>query len=471
MLGGGIAGLTTAYMLAAEGADVVLLEAATLGAGATGNTTAKVSSAHGFCYAPIRRRHDAETAAAYAGLNERAIAWIEETAAREGIDCDWRRRANYTYTTDPQRRDDIEAEAEACVEAGLAGELVDDTPLPFDVVGAVRVDGQAEFHAMKWLLGLADAAERAGARIHEGSRALEVSSGSPCTVRTEAGELRAQRVVVATHYPTLDRGLFFARLSAQRSYCVGLRSTTPPPDGMFLSIDSPTRSVRSHPTPQGELLIVGGEGHKSGQEEHTGERYAALESWAAEHFGAASVEYRWSAQDPMPPDELPYVGALVPHSDRLFVATGFRKWGMTNGTAAAAILRDRLLGRDVGEGAIFAANRFDPIAAGPTLVKENLNVAAHMIGDRLARPVDTERLGSDEGGIIRRGLRRAAAYRDAAGALHVFGSACTHLGCELRFNEAERSWDCPCHGSRFDATDGRVLEGPAVKPLTPLEES
>jgi glycine/D-amino acid oxidase-like deaminating enzyme/nitrite reductase/ring-hydroxylating ferredoxin subunit len=470
VLGGGIAGVTTAYLLAAEGADVVLLEAETIGAGATGNTTAKVSSAHGHCYDPIRRRHGAETAAAYAALNERAIAWIEQTAAGEAIDCDWRRRVNYTYSIDAARRADIEEEAKACAEAGLAAELVDDTPLPFDVVGAVRLADQAEFHPVKWLAGLAAAAQRHGARIHERSRALEVSSGSPCSVKTSHGELRAQRVVVATHYPTLDRGLFFARLSAQRSYCVGVRGHAAAPEGMFLSIDSPTRSVRSHPTPEGELLIVGGEGHKSGQEEHTGERYAALESWAAEHFGADAVEYRWSAQDPMPPDELPYVGSLVPRSDRLFVATGFRKWGMTNGTAAAAILRDQLLGRDVGEGATWAANRFDPIAAGPTLVKENLNVAAHLLGDRLVRPTDPDAIAAGQGAIVRRGLRRAAAFRDDAGALHVFGSACTHLGCELRFNDAERSWDCPCHGSRFDALDGRVLEGPAVKPLSPLND-
>ncbi|MCW2968461.1 MAG: puuB 1, partial [Solirubrobacteraceae bacterium] len=431
----------------------------------------KVSSAHGLCYDPIRQRHDAETAAAYARLNERAIAWIEETARRESIECDWRRRTNYTYTVDDSRRDDIEAEAQACVEAGLAAELVEKTPLPFAVAGAVRLADQAEFHPVKWLAGLAAAAERAGVRIFEHSRALSVSSGSPCTVRTDSGELRAQRVVVATHYPILDRGLFFARLSAQRSYCVAVRGQAVQPDGMFLSIDSPTRSVRTHPVPGGELLIVGGEGHKSGQEEHTSERYAALEHWAAEHFGGMqSVEYRWSAQDPMPPDELPYVGSLLPLSSRLFVATGFRKWGMTNGIAAAAILRDQLLDRDVGDGAIFAANRFDPLAAGPKLVRENIDVAAHLVGDRLRHASDEATLAAGEGAIVRRGLRRAAAFRDAAGALHVFGSACTHLGCEVRFNDAERSWDCPCHGSRFDALDGRVLEGPAVNPLTPIED-
>jgi len=468
VLGAGIAGLTTAYLLALGGADVVVVEAATIGEGTTGNTTAKVSSAHGMCYAPLRRRHGPQTAAAYAAINEAAIDWIEQTAQREGIDCDWRRRDNYTYSVDAARREDLEREADASRAAGLAAELVDATPLPFDVAGAVRAASQAEFHPVKWLLELAAAAERAGARVFERTRACEVASGSPCVVRTPKGAVHADRVVITTHYPTLDRGLYFARLIPQRSYCVALRAPSVP-DGMFLSIDSPTRSVRAHLEASEELLIVGGEGHKVGQGGDTRERYAALERWAAEHFGATDVLYRWSAQDPMPPDELPYVGALVPRSERLFVATGFRKWGMTNGTAAGAVLRDLLLGRDVGPGAIFAANRFDPLAAGPTLVKENASVAKHFVADRLARPVAPEEIAVGEGAIVRRSLRHAAAYRDDAGALHVFGSACTHLGCQLRFNQAERSWDCPCHGSRFDATDGRVLEGPAVTDLKPME--
>jgi Rieske Fe-S protein len=281
--------------------------------------------------------------------------------------------------------------------------------------------------------------------------------------------LHAERVIVATHYPILDRGLFFPRLSAQRSYCIAAHLTSPAPAGMFLSADTPTRSLRSHATADGEeILIVGGEGHKVGEQDETSARYAALESWAREHFGLSAVDHQWSAQDPMSPDQLPYVGALTPGNSHVFVATGFSKWGMTNGTAAAAILCDTIAGRDNALANVVSSNRFDPVAAGPTLIKENVGVAKHLLGGRFSRPVRAAGLEPGEGAIVREQGRRTAAFRDKHGTLHEFGSACTHLGCEVRFNDAERSWDCPCHGSRFDAVDGSVLEGPAVHGLSPI---
>lgn len=467
VLGAGVAGLTTGYLLARAGVDVVLLEATEVGAGATGHTTAKVTAAHGLCYDDLRSRHDRDTASAYAALNTRAIRQIEEIAAREGIDCGWRRRDAYTYTQDPSRAADLAAEAEAAREAGLDAHFVAETPLPFDIAGAVLVRDQAEFHPVEWLLGLLAATERAGARVHEHSRVVEVSAGDPCRVRTAEAELTADRVIVATHHPTLDRGLFFARLHQERSYCLAVDAADPPA-GMFLSVDQPTRSLRTHRRREDgrELLLVGGEGHKVGQEDHAAGRFAALDAWAHDHFAVRSVEQRWSAQDPIPPDGLPFVGRLVPHSDRLLVATGFRKWGMTNGTAAASVLADRILGRENEAGRSWSTTRIDPIAAGPSLVRENADVARRFVLDRLAKARPAHELRPGEGAIVTTAEgERAAGHRDADGELHLFGATCTHLGCEVRFNDAEASWDCPCHGSRFDAVDGRVLEGPAVHPL------
>jgi glycine/D-amino acid oxidase-like deaminating enzyme/nitrite reductase/ring-hydroxylating ferredoxin subunit len=470
VIGGGIAGLTSAYLLAREGVDVVLLEAAEIGSGTTGNTTAKVSSAHGLCYSRLVKRHGEQTARAYGELNEAAIAYIDETRRREAIECSWRERDAWVYTTDAQRSDAIEAECQAAVAAGLDAALERDTPLPFRVEAAMRVGGQAEFHPVRWCRGLAAAAERHGARIFEHSRACEVSARGGCEIRTDSGgTLSAERAILATHYPTLDRGLFFARLRAQRSYCISLRIAGEPPPGMYISIDEPTRSLRSYvPELGSELLIVGGQGHKVGQEAHTSRHYAALESWARINFAVEDVVHRWSAQDPMPPDGLPYVGALTIFGDRVLVATGFQKWGMTNGTAAAQILVDRILGREHPHARVFDSNRFDPLAAGPALVKENADVARHLVGDRLAAAGSADHLAPGSGGIVRVDGKRAAGFRDERGALHLLSSACTHLGCELRFNDAERSWDCPCHGSRFDAVDGRVIEGPAVSALSPV---
>ncbi|MEA2126859.1 MAG: hypothetical protein QOI80_3641 [Solirubrobacteraceae bacterium] len=469
VLGGGIAGITTALLLARAGVDVAVVEAQTVGSGVTGASTAKVSSAHGHCYGPLTSRISAETARAYGEANERALHWMADLVAAESIDCDWRAKDAWTYTTDPDKASDIEQEAEASIASGLPATLEADVPLPFDTVAGVRVTGQAECHGRKYVLGLADLAVKAGARIYEQTRVTGVSTGSPGKVETERGILQAERVVVATHYPILDRGLYFARLSAERSYCVGARVTGTVPQGMFFAIDSPSRSLRTTPLEDGgELLIVGGEGHDTGKDPDTGYRYRALYDWAREHFEIEHHSlYRWSAQDNTAPDGLPYAGPFVPRSGRLFVIAGMRKWGFTNATAAAHDVAARLTGTEPPSGELFNPSRLHVRASVGALAKENLSVAVRYGGDRVANlsgPNRADDLPAGEGAIIFSGARRVAAYRDGDGVLHTVSSTCTHLGCEVRFNPAERSWDCPCHGSRF-GVDGEVLEGPAVKPL------
>jgi Rieske Fe-S protein len=293
-----------------------------------------------------------------------------------------------------------------------------------------------------------------------------VHDGDECRVETDLGpEVTAGAVVIATHYPTLDRGLFFARLSAERSYAIGLRARGRTPEGMFLSTESPAHSVRSAPYDGGELLIVGGESHKAGTDDPV-ERYAALEAWARDRFDVESVEYRWSAQDAMPADGIPYVGKLTPVARNVYTASGFKKWGITNGAAAAIMLSDAIQGRENAWAATFDANRFKPLAAAPKLLKESVSVGAHFFGDRLSSPDvrSLDQLASGEGGIVKVDGDKVAAFRDDDGVVHAVSPICTHQYCQVSFNAAERSWDCPCHGSRF-ATDGTVIEGPAVNPL------
>lgn len=437
VVGAGITGLTAALALQRSGQRVAVVEAGTVGGGVTGHTTAKLTALHGTVYDELERRFGRETAAGYAAAQQSAIDHIAALVAELAIDCDLRRRSAYTYVEDPANAETVEAEAAAAQRAGLPARVVDSAPLPWKIAAAVVVDDQAEFQPRAYLLGLARELMAKGARIYEHTAATGLSERGTPTVRTATGHtVRATDVVVASHFPFLDRGLFFSRLTAHRSYALAVRQPGPPLDGMFISADGPTRSLRSHPTPDGELLLVGGEGHLAGEDgESTPDRYRRLAAFAEDRFGATDVTHRWSSQDMTTADGLPYVGNYTPLSKHVWVATGYRKWGLTNGTAAALALAARIGGTATAFGDLADSTRFTPIRSAPGMLKEGIKDARHMVGDRFRR--------------------------DA-------GPRCTHLGCRLLRNEAEQSWDCPCHGSRF-GLDGRVLQGPAVKPLDPAD--
>lgn len=467
VLGGGIAGVTAAHALKLSGRTVALVEADRVASGVTGSTTAKVTSAHGVLYGDLTKSFGRAAAGTYAAANQAAIEHIAALVERHSIVCGFRRRAAYTYTESAENVDALRREAMASVAAGLPARFVHDVPLPFPVAGAVMIRDQAEFDPVAYLRELAGFLPGGGSHVFERTWATDVHDGSPCVVETDRGELRATDVVIATHYPFLDRALLFARLAQMRSYALGVRIEGHPPDGMFLSVDEPTRSLRGVPLADGsELLIVGGEGHKVGQDDETADRYRALAHWAEDRFGVLRFDYRWASQDAASPDRLPFVGRLTAGSERLWVATGFNKWGMTNGTAAGLLLADRIEGVANPAADLLDPNRLNLRVSAKRLVTENLDVARRFFGDRLARPTvtDAEDLERGEGGIARVGGRRVGAYRDEGGRLHAVVPICTHLGCQVAWNEAERSWDCPCHGSRF-APDGQVLEGPAVEPL------
>jgi glycine/D-amino acid oxidase-like deaminating enzyme/nitrite reductase/ring-hydroxylating ferredoxin subunit len=463
VLGGGIAGLTTAYLLQKQGANVAVIEAGRIASGVTAYTTAKVSALHGTIYSTIESKHGAAAASTYATANQLAKEWMGARVAELGIDCDWRVKPAFTYAEDASDVQKIEQEVEAAKRAGLPASYTDETDLPWPVEAAVRVENQAEFHPRRYLLGLAEQLEH----VFEQTRATAVAAGSPNKVETTRGTITADDVVVATHFPFLDRAGFFARMHPERSYALGLRlkQGATAPQGMYLSTESPAHTVRSHPTAGGELVIAGGGSHKVGQADEA-ERVQELEAWARARFDVKSIEYRWSTQDNMPVDSLPYVGRMLPFQRGIWVATGFLKWGLTNGTAAAMILADLIAGRPNDWAPLFDATRIKPLASAGEFVKENVNVGKRFVGDHLSPPEarSLDDVPRGEGRLVRQGVKKVAAYRHGDGTLDVVSAVCTHLGCQVSWNGAERSWDCPCHGSRFDV-DGRVLQGPAVKDL------
>ena len=463
VLGGGIAGLTAALLLARGGASVVLVDAGKVGQGVSGYSTAKVTSLHSLTYADLASSRGEDHAHVYGEANEAGLATIARFVRELAIECDFRRRPNFTFTESSDEVDQVREEAETAARLGLPSSFTTDTDLPWDVEGAVRFEDQAEFHPCKYLVGIAQAIRGEGGRIYEHTRAVDVSDGQTATVRLENGsEITARHVIVATHFPFLDRAGFFARIHPERSYCLAVRIRGALPQGMYISTQG--HSLRSQPAPDGngELLLVGGASHKVGQGDEV-ESYRSLEEYARERFDVTSVEYRWSTQDNISLDSVPYVGKLAPFSKQVLVATGFRKWGYANATAAAIILADVVRGGEHPWAATFDSNRLGPPQAALEFVKENVNVGRRFFQDRLKRGSAAD-VSPGEGAIVRDGLRQAAVHRDEHGKLHAVSARCTHLGCIVEWNGAERSWDCPCHGSRF-GIDGRVIQGPAVSPL------
>ncbi len=470
VVGGGITGLTTALLLARAGRSVCVLEQGAVAAGTSGHTTAKVTSQHHLTYARLRRSHGKDGAATYGTAMEAAKELVASLVA-EGIDCDFRRRPAYVFGTRPGERVLLDREAHAAIEAGLPATLTEDVPLPFPTTGGLRFDDQVEVHPRRYLLGLVDRLLAAGGVIFDGTRALAVSeSGDRGEVRTSTGRVRAEDVVVATLLPFLDRGLYFARAYAQRSYVLTARVAGGLPDAMLISAAPPTRSLRSVPYGGTELLMVGGEGHHVGSAKAVPDRYERLADYTRQHWDVVSFEHRWSAQDYLPDDGVPFIGRLNVLSRRIHVATGFKKWGMTAGTLAGMLICDAIAGRRNAWAPLFSPTRVSPLAGSRRFLTENGRVGLRMVADRVLAPGlrDIERLAPGEGGIVTCMGEKVAGYRDEAGGLWAVSARCTHLGCQVRFNDAEHTWDCPCHGSRF-RTDGTVIEGPATRPLAPRD--
>lgn len=464
VVGAGITGLTAALLLQRGGAQVVLVEAGRVCSGVTAYTTGKVSTLHGLTYEPLRKAHGVETARAYAEANRAGFTQIAALVDELAIECHWERRPNYTYTTDPATLPKIEREVEAAQEVGLPASFVTETELPFEVLGAVRFEDQAQFHAREYGLALAEAFVAAGGQVFDESRVVDVDASAGRCVVEGGGTVEAGQVVLATHLPFLDRGGLFARTHPERSYLMAFETDAEALHGMYLGKGGTSWTLRS--AEGGRYLLVGGQGHKTGHEPDTPARYAAIERWAQEHFGVGPAAFRWSAQDYVPVDGLPYVGELPFGSGRVWVATGYQKWGLTNGTAAAIALRDAIEGRANDWANAFDPARLDVAASAKSFVLENADVAVRFVGDRIDHlsGVATATLAPGEGAVAEVDGERVGAYRDEDGTLHAVSLVCSHLGCHVTWNPAERSWDCPCHGSRFDV-DGEILHGPAVRPL------
>jgi glycine/D-amino acid oxidase-like deaminating enzyme/nitrite reductase/ring-hydroxylating ferredoxin subunit len=469
VLGAGITGLTAALLLKRLGKTVAVVEMGRIAEGVSGNTTAKVTSQHKLIYHKLIQEHGERKARLYAEANEAAIDRVEAFVEELGIDCDFRRLPAYVYTEKRETVPELRSEVEAARKVGLPASFVEEAPLPFPVEGAMKFEDQAQFHVRKYLLALAEGIPGSGSHVFEGTRALDVHEGVQCRVETDRGNVVARDVIYATHIPFAFEGEFWGKAAPEGEYGISARiGETVASRGTSISADKPSRSVRTARGNDGqEVLIVVGDGHKTGEDSDTGKHPRHLEEWARERFGVTEFENRWFAEDYYSVDTLPYVGRIGEGSEHVYVATGYRAWGMSNGTAAAMLLADMIAGRENEWLEMYDSTRATPLARGK-LYKEGLQEATEFVGGRLGGPDDASAVAPGEGKVVGRPGDQTAVYRNPEGNVHAVSARCTHLGCIVSWNGAERSWDCPCHGSRF-STSGEVIHGPAVRDLEKKE--
>ncbi len=488
VIGAGIAGMTTAYLLAKEGRRVVVLEDGSIAGGMTGFTTAHLTSALDDRYSELKRYHGEKGIRLAADSHSKAIDLIERIAIEEKIDCDFLRVDGYLFAPPGDNGKELEEEFAAAHEAGLSGVTwVGSAPVGgFDTGVALRFPRQGQFHPLKYLDGLARAIERLGGRIYCNTHATGVEGGVDGRVETRNGQVvKTGAIVVATNVPINDRLVIHTKQAPYTTYVIGLDV----PAGLVTpalywdtrqsaddsqSGDAPyhyVRLARGKPG-GGDVLIVGGEDHKSGQEEDWDARFARLEAWTRERWpGVRDVVFRWSGQVMEPTDGLAFIGRNPLDKPNVYVATGDSGNGMTHGTIAGVVLADLMAGRENEWASLYDPGRVS-LRTAPDFLKENANVAAQYAKGYLGRG-DAEGIDAipkGQGAVIRRGIRKIAVYRDETGSAHEYSAVCPHLGCVVAWNGVEKTWDCPCHGSRFDAL-GKVVNGPANRDLQPAKET
>lgn len=450
VIGAGIAGILTAYMLKQKGRDVVLIDAAEIASGNTKNTTAKITSQHDLIYSKLITEFGEEKARQYAKANELAIKKYKEIIEDKRIECDFEEKPAYVYSLNEV--DVLKEEVEAAKNLGIDAEFVQEVNLPFKIKGAVKFNNQAQFNPLKFLRGISNELV-----IYENTRALEIKEN---LVVTSGGNITANNIVVATHYPIMNApGYYFMKMHQERFYVLALENTSEI-DGMYIDLNKEGYSFRTY----NNLLLLGGISHRTGENEEGGS-YDELRKVAKKLYPKAKEKYYWSAQDCMTIDGIPYIGRYSSETPNIYVATGFNKWGMTSSMVSAMIISDMILEKENDFSEIFSPRRFDLSLSINNIANDLIETAKNFIAQKVYIPSsEIEHIKNGHGGIIEYNGEKVGVYKNKDGKEFFVSTKCTHLGCQLSWNSDELTWDCPCHGSRFDYK-GRLIGSPATKDL------
>ena len=465
VIGAGIAGLTTAYQLTQVGKSVVVLDDGAIGSGMTAVTTAHLVNALDDRFFELERLHGERGSRLAAESHSAAIHYVESVVQRERIACDFTRLDGFLILGPEHDEQYLDRELDAAHRACLHNvSKVSRAPLSFDTGPCLRFPNQAQFHPLRYLAGLAEAIERGGGRIFTGTHATGVEGGKHAHVTTNAGKVSARDIVVATNTPVNDLVVVHTKQAPYMTYVIGaLVPKNSVPLMLLWDTSDPYHYMRIY---QGvdadhDLLIVGGEDHKTGQADDIDQRHARIEKWSRERFPSMrDVKYCWAGQVMEPVDSLAFIGHNPLDKDNVYTVTGDSGNGMTHGTIAGILITDLILGRHNAWQPLYDPGRVTLRATGE-FAKEALNMAAQYADWVTGGDVSsTDEINKDSGAVMRRGALKVAVYRDKTGALHERSAVCTHLGCIVQWNPSEKTWDCPCHGSRFDKF-GDVINGPA----------
>ena len=473
IIGGGITGIATSYMLSESNLSIIIVDANRIGMGVTANTTAKITSQHALIYDYLLNSYNFDTAKAYLDSNEEAKKNIYNIINKENINCDFSYQDSYVYTCNKSNVTKVVDEVSAVTSLGLKAKYVTECPLPFSIEAAIKFPKQAQFHPRKYILSLLPILERRGVQIFENSKVIDIKHiNDAYEVYIDNYKITCKYLVMASHYPIKNfPGMYFIKMYQDSSYAIGIELEKEIFDGMYISCDTPTASFRNIVQDNGKkLLIVGGSGHKTGDISTDIESsYINLENYIKSIYPKAKIKYRWMTEDCVTLDKIPYIGEFSKFLPNMYVATGYKKWGMTSSHVAAKIISDKILDRSNPYEKIYTATRLEPIKNSKefgNILKQSVYSLAI---NKASNPIlSYTELKNDSGGVVDYKGKKLGIYKNKQGKMFAVIPYCKHLGCELSWNNLEKTWDCPCHGSRYDYT-GKIITEPTTETLDTVD--
>ena len=477
IIGAGIFGISTAYYLTQKGYNVTILERDKIANRVTGHTTAKITSQHGLIYHYLLNQYGREFARKYYLANQKSIQEIEKIITQNQIECDFERQNSCVYTINQSELEKIEEELQALKELDIETSKIEKTPLSFEIVSGIEFKNQAQFNPIKYIDGLVKRITDTKGKIFENTLCYDIKrDGDSYICYTENNTVKAKYVVLASHYPFINfPGVYFAKMYQSSSYVIGIDTKSELFDGMYINIQSPIYSFRTAKDADKKILLLGGGDHKTGENTSYQDSYGLLEEKAKQWYQNCEIKYRWSTRDCITLDKIPYIGEFSNTLPNMYVGTGFNKWGMTSSNVAARVITDKIIGEENEYSEVFEATRLNPIVNKDEVKNMVSQTVKSLVVERIEEPekvkndeISLDDLKQETGQIIEWNGEKVGVYKDIEGKIFAVKPVCTHLGCILNWNDADKTWDCPCHGSRFDYT-GKNLYNPALKDLEKVE--